>query len=281
MSLGIRGNQVDRTYDHSLELKDAGPVHVSGAAQVGGEAKVVDLGNSRLDASVVLTVTALEIDAAEALKDAGLVDTDSAATVGGTARVIDLGTAEISGDIVVTATAVQVSAGDEAYAISAQLSNSSTFASGVAQGASITLGDAAAIAGATVDNGVETYTFTVTNTVGGTTYRYLRLYNDVTGTPTTGVNYSANFEPRERYDVFAQFSNSETFASDVVTQGGLSFGSVNTLPGITTSTRPGRYEFSITNDVDGVIYRYMRLYHQVSGWTSTGIDYFAGLYKLP
>lgn len=51
------------TYDALLQLKDAGLVGVSGAAQVGGSNKILDLGSSTANYSgvVILRVSAIEI----------------------------------------------------------------------------------------------------------------------------------------------------------------------------------------------------------------------------
>lgn len=49
------------TFDADLELKDAGLVAADAAATVDSAAKVVDLGTGRVDATVVVDVTALEI----------------------------------------------------------------------------------------------------------------------------------------------------------------------------------------------------------------------------
>lgn len=126
------------------------------------------------------------------LKDAGLVAADAAATVGGDARVLDLGASRVDGRVVVDATAVEVDSSDERYEILVQLSNSATFASGVFTAAGIVLGDADALPGADSDNGAGRYEFGFTNEWNGVVYRYMRLYTDVTGTIGTGVNYSAS-----------------------------------------------------------------------------------------
>jgi hypothetical protein len=54
-------NSKDFTYDHALLMKDAGLIASSAAAQVGGSAKVLDLGAGRVDARVVLQITAVEV----------------------------------------------------------------------------------------------------------------------------------------------------------------------------------------------------------------------------
>lgn len=49
------------TFDALLQLKDAGLVAADGAATVGGQARIVDLGDARMDARVIVDVTALEV----------------------------------------------------------------------------------------------------------------------------------------------------------------------------------------------------------------------------
>ncbi len=50
------------TFDAELELKDAGLVATSGAATVGGEAKILDLGSGFIEGDIVIDVSALEIE---------------------------------------------------------------------------------------------------------------------------------------------------------------------------------------------------------------------------
>lgn len=126
------------------------------------------------------------------LKDAGLVASSAAATVAASGKVIDVGSGRVSGTIVLDVTAVEVASGDEVYTIVAEFSDSATFASGIVAGATLQLGDQAAILGAAdTDNGVGRYELPFHNVVGGTQYRYMRLYTVVAGTIATGVNYSA------------------------------------------------------------------------------------------
>lgn len=49
------------TYDAALQLKDAGLVAASAAAQVGGSNKIIDVGLAFLSAVVVIQVSAIEI----------------------------------------------------------------------------------------------------------------------------------------------------------------------------------------------------------------------------
>jgi hypothetical protein len=53
------------SYDNDLLLKDTGAITATAAAQVGGAAKVHDCGaNTRIDAMLVIDVSAIEIDSA-------------------------------------------------------------------------------------------------------------------------------------------------------------------------------------------------------------------------
>lgn len=54
-------NQKGFTYDHALLMKDAGLVAASAAATVGGSAKVLDLGAARVDARVIVDISAIEV----------------------------------------------------------------------------------------------------------------------------------------------------------------------------------------------------------------------------
>ena len=53
------------TIDTELQLKDAGLVAVSAAAQVGGSDKVIDLGDAYVEGKVLIEVTALEFATAD------------------------------------------------------------------------------------------------------------------------------------------------------------------------------------------------------------------------
>jgi hypothetical protein len=79
----------------------------------------------------------------------------------------------------------------------------------------------------------------------------------------------------ERFDIHLQFSDSATFASGVVSGPCLPTGALETLIGADTDTTVGRYELPFTNELNGVIYRYARLYTNVTGTIATGINYKA------
>ncbi len=130
-------------------------------------------------------------DAELELKDAGLVAADAAATVDSAARVINLGTGYTRGTVVVDVTAIETDSSNERYDIILQLSSSSTFASTIVDRAVLSLGHATALPGDQT-NSTGRYTLHFDNEFGdGTTYQYARLYTDVTGTVSTGINYSA------------------------------------------------------------------------------------------
>ena len=129
-------------------------------------------------------------DALLQLKDAGLVAADGAATVGGQARIVDLGAAYVSGRVLVDVTAIEVASGDEAYRLRMQFSNSSTFASGIVNGAEIVLGDSS-VTGSSADSAPGRFVIPFDNEIGQTQYRYCRLWTDVQGTIATGINFIA------------------------------------------------------------------------------------------
>lgn len=124
------------------------------------------------------------------LKDAGLVAADAAATVGGSAAVLDLGDVRMDGVVQIDATAIEVASNDELFLITAQFSDSSTFASGILNGPTYALG-AFEISKQSADSATGRYEMGVSNEINGTTYRYMRLYTECQGSIATGINYSA------------------------------------------------------------------------------------------
>lgn len=56
-------------YDPNLLFKDAGLVAASAAAQVGGSAKVVDLGLGRFDGRMIIDASAIEVDTGNEVYD--------------------------------------------------------------------------------------------------------------------------------------------------------------------------------------------------------------------
>lgn len=130
-------------------------------------------------------------DYALRLKDAGLVAADAAAQVGGAAKVIDLGAGRTDGRVKIELTAIEVADNDERFLIKTQFSNSATFASGVVGGPALDAG-ALEITKDSADTALGTYELPFSNQINGTVYRYFRLWTEVQGTVGTGINYSAN-----------------------------------------------------------------------------------------
>ena len=54
-------NQKDFTFDYATRLKDTGLVAASAAATVGGAAQQLDLGAARVDARVIVDISAIEV----------------------------------------------------------------------------------------------------------------------------------------------------------------------------------------------------------------------------
>jgi len=81
----------------------------------------------------------------------------------------------------------------------------------------------------------------------------------------------------ERYDICFQLSSSSTFASSVFNRAILAVGALETLIGGDTDTAVGRYILHVDNEFGGTIYRYARVYTNVTGSIATGINYTAYL----
>lgn len=64
-------------FDADLILKDAGLVNASAAAQVGGSDKILNVGAARMDATVLIDVTAVEIASADEKYDVILQGSNS------------------------------------------------------------------------------------------------------------------------------------------------------------------------------------------------------------
>ena len=129
------------------------------------------------------------------MKDAGLVAADAAALVAAAAKVINLGGASrIDGAVIIDVTVMDVGNDDELYDIIVQGSASSTFATGINNLASLTIGSAGGHTTRGSDASLDLighYELPFTNEQNGTSYQYLRLWTVVTGT-STGINYIAH-----------------------------------------------------------------------------------------
>jgi hypothetical protein len=131
-------------------------------------------------------------DNATNMKDAGLVAASAAATVSAVAKILDLGTGLMEGQVIVDIAAIEVATGDESYRIEVQLSNSSSFASGIVHSAILHVGDST-VTFESADSAIGRYIVPVRNAKNGVLYRYMRIYTRVAGTVATGVNYEAFF----------------------------------------------------------------------------------------
>ena len=80
--------QNDATFDYDGRLKDAGLIAADAAWGVGGSAKIFDCGESRMDARVILDVTAVEIASNDERYFVKLQFSDSATFASG---VVELG----------------------------------------------------------------------------------------------------------------------------------------------------------------------------------------------
>lgn len=78
----------------------------------------------------------------------------------------------------------------------------------------------------------------------------------------------------ESHKIKTQFSNSSTFASGVMGGPLLELGGATALVGESVASVVGRYELPFCNEVNGTVYRYMRLYTDVGG-TTPSINYTA------
>ena len=85
----------------------------------------------------------------------------------------------------------------------------------------------------------------------------------------------------ERYNIIAQLSSSPTFASNVVIVGLIPLGDGSTIgtafggSGVDVDDTVGRFILPFRNERNGVWYRYMRLFTDVTGTIATGINYTA------
>jgi hypothetical protein len=78
----------------------------------------------------------------------------------------------------------------------------------------------------------------------------------------------------EKYELEMQFSTSPTFASGNIVGSVLKLGD-STVNGGSADSVVGRYELPWTNEFNGTVYRYARLYTRVAGTIATGINFTA------
>lgn len=78
----------------------------------------------------------------------------------------------------------------------------------------------------------------------------------------------------ERFLIKTQFSNSATFASGVFGGTALDLGD-SSVTKDSADSAVGRYELPFTNEINGTVYRYFRLWTEVQGTVGTGINFAA------
>ena len=130
-------------------------------------------------------------DAELEMKDAGLVASSAAAQVDAANKIADIGEGRFDGVLVIDVSAIEIADNDELYTIVVQGSSSSTFASGIENLAELSLGATEVRPGGAGDSTVGRYELPFTNNQDGSLYRYLRVYTVVAGTVATGINYTA------------------------------------------------------------------------------------------
>lgn len=134
------------------------------------------------------------IDKEYILKDAGLVDEDGVGQVAGSNVIVNLGSGVAEGKLVVDVSAIEVESNDELYKISLQGSSKADFADTYEDLAILELG-AAEVLGGDQDSTIGRYQVLFTNQRKNSwepaIYPYVRLYIDVDGTISTGINFSA------------------------------------------------------------------------------------------
>lgn len=149
------------------------------------------------------------------LKDAGLVAADAAATVNSVAKVIDLQNGASQGfntgvdgvpycefDVIIDITAIEIASNDELYNIILEGCNTADFSTGspvIEPLMVIPVGAGEVIPGAgATDSAVGRIIKPGCNRgANGQTYRYLRIYTDVSGSIATGINFTADLAMRE------------------------------------------------------------------------------------
>jgi len=81
-----------RTYDQLLLLKDAGAVTASGAATVGGQARVLDLGTGKIESRAVVDTSALDLTSSDETYRVAI----QGSTTAGFAGPVELGSRAVS-----------------------------------------------------------------------------------------------------------------------------------------------------------------------------------------
>jgi hypothetical protein len=85
----------------------------------------------------------------------------------------------------------------------------------------------------------------------------------------------------ESFHVVLEFSNSSTFASGIVQGPGFVLGdaAAAAMANADADNGAGRYELPFASEINGTVYRYMRLAVDVAGTVGTGVDFTAYVVK--
>jgi hypothetical protein len=83
----------------------------------------------------------------------------------------------------------------------------------------------------------------------------------------------------ELYLIKLQGSSESDFASDIEDLAILGVGATETMIGTDTDSVIGTYKLPFSNERNGTVYRYLRVYTDVTGTVGTGINYTARLEK--
>jgi len=135
------------------------------------------------------------------LKDAGAITASAAAKVAGADKIIDLGAGRVEGTLIVITTAVEVDTGNELYSIKLQGSDVADFTTSpkIKNLATILVGDSS-VTGEDADSPASgRYEAHFTNEQNGVVYRYARVYTLVAGTVVSGINYIAFLSRSRNY----------------------------------------------------------------------------------
>ena len=83
----------------------------------------------------------------------------------------------------------------------------------------------------------------------------------------------------ESYDLILEFSASSTFASGIIRGPSQKIGDAAAIGNADTDNGTGRYELPFTNEINGTVYRYMRLAIDVTGTIATGVNFTANVVR--
>jgi hypothetical protein len=125
------------------------------------------------------------------LKDPGLVAaTGEAIYDDDIALKLDVGAALVVGNVIIDVSAIEIDDDDELYKICLQGSLTDDFSENIVDLAILELG-AKEVLGGDTDSETGRYLLPFRNEQNGVVYPYLRIYTVVSGTVTSGINFSA------------------------------------------------------------------------------------------